>query len=424
MRNEVGMEICETEINASQIALRPETREVGSLELFPRRWKTIRVAYFAGTMRPGQDGVTRVMYKWIEGLNRAGIEHLFFSPITPPPAERMAPMVQIPSVAFPLYKGYRLAAPGYRHFYSRLRAFGPDVLHINSPCTLGYAALRYGQKFGVPVVATYHTHFAGMAGYYGMKSLAPIGWHYMRSLYNRCQRVYVPSQSVMEELRSHGLNRLVFLPHGVDTDAFNPAQRDPLWGNRLGAQGKRVLLYVGRLAWEKDLRVLVEAYRVLMAKRDDARFVLVGEGPARLEMERLMPQAIFLGQLSGTDLTISYASSDLFIFPSTVETFGNVTMEAMASGLPPVCARRGGAIGLIEHGSTGFLAEPGNPADFVRHVEFLLDHPEERSVISAAALARASHQGWDPVMVRLFSGYEEVMNDRAFRLASRLRSVA
>ena len=372
--------------------------------------RSIRVAYFAGTMRPDHDGVTRVLYTWIDGLKRAGIDHMFFTPIMPPDRTCTPAMVEVPSIAFPLYRDYRVAKPGYGYFVEQLRSFKPDILHINSPCTLGLSAVRFGRRFGIPVVATYHTHFAWMARYYGVQALAPLSWTYMRSLYNRCERVFVPSRPIMDDLLRHGLQTVEFLPHGIDTNAFNPRHRDPHWREVLGVGEKKVLLYVGRLAWEKDLRILVAAYRVLTTSREDTIFVLAGDGPARAELESLMPHAIFLGHLPGTALARAYASSDLFIFPSTVETFGNVTMEAMASGLPAVCARRGGALGIIKHGTTGFLTTPGDPGDLVRHIEYLLDHPEHRAVVSRAAIAFAEAQRWGPILDRMFSRYHDVID--------------
>jgi glycosyltransferase involved in cell wall biosynthesis len=368
----------------------------------------LRIAYFAGTMRPGHDGVTRVLYRLIDALVETGIESIFFSPIIPPQGSRPVPMYEVPSVRFPLYKDYRFALPGQKHFEERLAAFDPDVIHINSPCPLGHAAVRYARRAGIPVVATYHTHFPSYAKYYKIKALETFSWNYLKGLYNDCDRVYVPSEPIRKELRAHGFATTEFLPHGVDTGRFNPAYRSDEWRRTHGAKGKTVLLFAGRLVWEKDLRTLAEAYRIITSRRDDALFVMAGDGPVRGELAAMMPGALFLGQLDGSALSAAYASSDLFVFPSTTETFGNVTLEAMASGIPPVCAREGGAYGFVKSGATGLLAEPRDGEDLARKISYMLDHPEERKKMGAAALAFASQQSWERIFDRLFAGYVDL----------------
>jgi glycosyltransferase involved in cell wall biosynthesis len=383
-----------------------------------------RVAYFAGTMRPGHDGVTRVLYRLIGYLHQRRISNIFISPIIPSAQERQTEFYSVPSVPFPLYKDYRVAFPGSKHFEEMLRRFNPDILHINSPCSLGYAAVRFANRHQIPVVATYHTHFASYAKYYKIRVLEGFSWMYLRNLYNRCQRVFVPSQPIVDELASHGLQNLECLAHGVDTEVFNPAYRSHHWRKRLGVDSKYVLLFVGRLVWEKDLQTLADAYKILMAKRDDVAFVLVGDGPIRPDLERLMPQAVFLGYQSGIALSTAFASSDLFVFPSTTETFGNVTLEAMASGLPPICASEGGASGIIKPGRTGVLAKPRDPLDLIEKIESLLDHPEKRKEILNEILRFAREQQWEKVFDQMLQSYERIIREYACRRAFREKKAA
>jgi phosphatidylinositol alpha 1,6-mannosyltransferase len=368
----------------------------------------LRIAYFAGTMRPGHDGVTRVLYRLIDALQETGIESVFFSPIIPPASSQQVPMYEVPSVRFPLYKDYRFAYPGHKHFETRLAAFDPDVIHINSPCPLGHAAVRYARRAGIPVVATYHTHFPSYAKYYKIKALEAFSWNYLKNLYNECDRVYVPSEPVRKELRAHGFTTTEFLPHGVDTATFSPSYRSEEWRRLHGCEGKSVLLFAGRLVWEKDLRTLAEAYRIITARRNDAMFVLAGDGPVRDELRAMMPGALFLGQVGGSDLSEAYASSDVFVFPSTTETFGNVTLEAMASGIPPVCAKEGGAYGFVKSGATGLLAEPRDGEDLAAKISYMLDHPQERKTMGEAARAFAAEQSWERIFDRLFAGYVDL----------------
>jgi glycosyltransferase involved in cell wall biosynthesis len=384
--------------------------------------KPPRVAYFAGSMKPGHDGVTRVLYKLIEGLNKNGIPNIFFSPIIPPPAEQPVNMYEVPSVVFPLYKDYRFALPAYSTFEKQLNKFNPDIIHINSPCSLGCAAIKYGQKYKIPVVATYHTHFASYAKYYKIKMLESFSWGYFRSLYNKCELVYVPSVPVMKELENHGLNTVTFLPHGVDLSLFNPKFRDEKLKRELSIEGKLALLFVGRLVWEKDLKTLADAFTIINKKRDDAVFIIVGDGPIRNKLEELMPGAKFLGFKTGIELSRIFASSDIFIFPSTTETFGNVTLEAMASAVPPICANEGGAIGFIKDKENGLLTKPRNAEDLAEKIIYVMDRPLLRSNLSLNAFNFAKEQTWDKIFERLFKSYNEVINN--YKLAKKCRHSA
>ncbi len=384
----------------------------------------MRVAYFAGTMKPGHDGVTRVLYRLVDTLTRSTVESIFFSPIVPPRESQPIPMVKVPSVVFPLHREYRLAVPGYASFARQLAAFRPDLIHINSPCTLGYAAVRFGANNGIPVVATYHTHFPSYARYYKIKSLEGMGWNYLRALYNECDRLYVPSQPVLHELVEHGIHNTYFLPHGVDTQAFHPRFRSLPWRESIGAVGKHVILFVGRLVWEKDLRVLAEAYRVISEQRRDVVFALVGDGPIKDELMQMMPGARFLGYRAGEALATAYASGDVFVMPSTTETFGNVTLEAMASGIAPVCANAGGASGIIQPGVTGLLCEPGDAGDLAASILTLLDHPGKRAELADQALRFARQQTWERIFDELFTDYRTVIHEYRSTHLKRKRKAA
>lgn len=375
----------------------------------------MRIAYFAGTMKPGQDGVTRVLYRWTEGLKEKGVEHMFFSPIIPEGSLQPVPMIQVPSVTFPWYKEYRVAMPGARHFESAVREFAPDLIHINSPCSLGYAAVQFARRNDIPVVATYHTHFPRYARYYKVTAFETLMWNYLRRLYNQCDRVFVPSQPILEELAAQRIQPLVFLPHGVDTDAFHPRHRSEEWRREHGLAGKHVLLYVGRLVAEKDLDTLAEAYRMVRRDRSDISLVLVGDGPMRDALRALIPDALFLGYRSGEELSRIYASSDLFVFPSTTETFGNVTLEAMASGVVPLCARAGGAAGIITPWVTGLLARPRDIRDFAETITTVLDDRRRRMELSEQALLYARRQSWEAIIERLIAGYVEVIEHASTR---------
>jgi phosphatidylinositol alpha 1,6-mannosyltransferase len=373
-------------------------------------FKKLKVAYFAGSMQPGHDGVTRVLYRLIDSLKNYKVEGIFFSPIIPPKEYQSVEMCQVPSVTFPLYKDYKFAVPGKKYFEDRLINFQPDLIHINSPCSLGYAAVKFGNRNGIPVAATYHTHFASYAKYYKVKVIENISWNYFRKIYNGCQVVYVPSIPILDELALHGINNLEYLPHGVDTNLFNPSFFLKDWKSKNNLENKIAVLFVGRLVWEKDLDTLAKSYKILSETRNDLAFVIVGDGPIKSELQKLMPDAIFLGYKSGKELSEAYASSDIFVFPSTTETFGNVTLEAMSSGLPPICAREGGAYGVIKEGINGLIANPRDPEDLANKIKYLLDFPEKRNELKNNAFSFAKEQTWDKIFERLAESYYQVIS--------------
>lgn len=368
----------------------------------------MKVAYFNANLRVGQDGVTRCVYKMIDGVVERGHRAIAITS-TLPIGGAPIPIYGVPSVALPLQKNYRIAVPGYQSFAKYLFEFRPDILHINSPCTLGYSAMKYAKQFGVPIVATYHTHFPTYPRYYNLTGLEELTWRLSRRLYNNVDRTFIPTMPILHELDSHGIQRLEYLPNGVDTGAFNPLHRSNDWRRRFGDGEKSIILFVSRLVWEKDLRVLAQMYNELRSKRNDFEMVIVGDGHARQELQTMMPGAHFLGYQSGRTLAESFASADIFVFPSTTETFGLVTLEAMASGLAPVAAKVGGAVEIIQEGSSGLFAEPFSGADLAKKVEWLLDHPNHRKVIAEHALARAQDYRWERILDRLFESYKEVI---------------
>ena len=373
--------------------------------------RKIRIAYFAGSMKPGLDGVTRVLFRLIDWLNEKEIENIFISSEIPLKNERLTNYFEVPSIPVPFYKDYKFAYPGYKKFENRIKEFKPDIIHINSPCSLGLAAIKFGKKYNVPVVATYHTHFPSYAKYYNIKQFEFISWNYLRKLYNKCDRVFVPSKSIMEELRSNGFKTTEYLPHGIDLKLFSPIFKSTDWKRTLNIENKKVLLFVGRLVWEKDLRTLAQIYNLLMSLRKDVVFALVGDGPIRKDLERIMPEALFLGYKTGAELSTIFASSDLFVFPSTTETFGNVVLESMASGLVPVCSDEGGASSSIKQNYTGLICKAKDSFDFSKQIVSVLSNQNELNRLSTNCIEYASKQSWDNIFSQQYQFYLDVISN-------------
>lgn len=371
----------------------------------------MRVAYFNANLKPNQDGVTRVLYKVFQAAVQRGIEAIAFAADIPDRVHWTFPMYRVPSIALPFHKAYRIAVPGHHGFAHQLRAFCPDIIHIHSPCTLGFSAAKYAKEVNIPVIATYHTHFPYYTPYYKIGVLEGLAWKLIRKFYNKLDLTLVPTRSILKELDERGVQRLFHLPNGVETTSFSPNHRSQEWRRLVGAENKIIILFVSRLVWEKDLRILAEVFRILKSRRDDFVFVVIGDGHARADLETMMPQTRFLGFQSGKALQESYASADIFLFPSTTETFGLVTIEAMASGLVPVAARAGGTVDIIEDGISGLLAQPHDAADMARCTEQLMDNPGLRHMMRQRAILRAQEFDWKLIMEKLFRTYEEVIRE-------------
>ena len=354
----------------------------------------LRVAHFLGTIRPEHDGVTRVMYRLRDLLNATGeIQGQFISPIVPDQVP--ADMHRVKSIPFPLSTDYRLAtvnSGSIRKIYAGQPR--PDIIHIHTPCPLGRAASRYAVEEKIPLVVTYHTHFPIYLTYYKVDFLQGVAWRYLHRIYDPARAIIVPSKATLAELQARGFKNLLHIPHGVDTSRFSPTYRSDDWRKQVGGEGRVILTFVGRLVWEKNLKELAEAVS-RMKTHDQARVVIVGEGPAREKLEEMMPNAHFTGFLQGDALAVAYASSDVFVFPSVTETFGNVTVEAMAAGLPAICASRGGACDIVQPGDNGLLVEGNDADELAAAMDSLVRDPERRRRMSQAALESSKHYQWE-----------------------------
>jgi len=369
----------------------------------------MKIAYFIGTLKI-EDGVTRVLLALIREAQKKGIESIIVTGWAEDASISSVPVIQVPSIIFPLYKEYRLSLPGIGGFSKKLDEFKPDIIHIHSPDTIAWAALKYAKKRRVPIVATYHTDFGRYLAFYHLAFLKRSVWSILTKLYKQMSFVTTPSDVITQELISHNIPNVHTIPWGVEFERFDNSFRSQEWRNKIlkGAE-KAILFWAGRLTWEKDLRTLADAYILLKNSRNDFIMVLGGDGPARKELESLMPGAIFLGRLGGLQLSQSYASSDIFVFPSTTETFGNVTIEAMASGIVPVVADAGGSKSLVKNGETGFLTRPKDPQDIFEKVGLLLDDPWLRERMRKADLEFVKKFTWEKVFDALLQIYLKLL---------------
>lgn len=373
----------------------------------------MKIVYFTESLYPHVDGVSRTLARLFRTLEEQAIDFRVFSPFLPPAdiswRERVHP---VGSIRFPLYRDYRVSSPRMGEITRLLDHFDPDLIHLVSPTPLAYRAQRLAQRRGIPVVASFHTHFVSYFRFYGIGWMEGFGWSLLRGFYRGCERVYAPSPSLVRELTSEGIENVELWSRGIDLTGFNPAHRDEAIRRRVGGdESTPVLLLVSRLVQEKDLADLVAVERWLRSRGVRFTLVLVGDGPMRRALERALPKAIFVGH-ADHDLSGWYASADVFVFPSTTETLGNVVLEALASGLPCVVVNRGGPQDLIMHGENGFIAEANDIESLGDHLRRLLEDPALRRRMSDQARQSAHSRSWDEINGGLLASYQAVLGSR------------
>ncbi|WP_425410597.1 glycosyltransferase family 4 protein [Hyphococcus sp.] len=372
----------------------------------------LRVALFSGNYNYVMDGPVRALNMLVGFLERSGHDVLVFAPTSKETAfEHSGTLVSVPSFAFPGRRSeYRLGLGLRGEARRALEAFNPNLIHIAAPDYTGYRALEFAQKHDIPAVASFHTRFDTYPRYYGMRWLEKYLTRYMRRFYNRCEHVYAPSLSMTEELKRDGIGRDIRLwTRGVDGALFNPSKKDPEWRSANGfADEDVVVAFVGRLVLEKGIDVFVDAFKKAQHSNDKLKALVVGDGPERETFSKLLPDGVFAGYLQGEDLARAYASADMFFNPSITETFGNVTLEAMASGLPCIGAAAAGSRSLIEDGVTGFVAAPETDS-FAEKIAVLGGDAEMRRRMGQTARARSEKFCWDAVLSELVSHYQEAV---------------
>lgn len=371
----------------------------------------MKIAYFTESLLPLVDGVSLTLGHLFDHLERREIDFRVFSPFVPPHRISWSGRVhRLPSIRFPLYTDYRVSIPWGLGLERDLDAWRPDLVHTTSPTVAARWAHRYSVKRGIPHVATFHTHFPAYFRYYGMRQLEPLGWWLLRRLYEGCRAVYVPSGAIAAELARHGIRPVRVWGRGVDTSAFSPERRDEALRQSAGAsESVPLVLVVSRLVREKDLLDLPPMVRRLRSDGARFRLVLVGDGPLRRKLERALPDAVFAGHCTGEALSRWYASADLFVFPSTTETFGNVVQEALASGVPAVVSDRGGPRTVIRPGVSGLVARANDPDHLAEQVGRLLSDPEQRTTMARAARRQTEGQSWARVNDGLLEHYRTLV---------------
>ncbi|WP_178019639.1 glycosyltransferase family 1 protein [uncultured Paenibacillus sp.] len=373
----------------------------------------MRIAIVTETFLPSTDGIVTRLTASIQHYLKAGHEVTILAPDLGISQFGDARIQGLPTSTLPFYRTKRFALPS-RKVGMLLKEYAPDIVHVVNPALLGAAGIYYAKKLRIPLLASYHTNLSRYLDFYGLPFMRGLLWLYLRLLHNRASINLCTSRTVREELVHRKFRNVKLWGRGVDSQLFHPDRYDASVRKRLsqGFPDKRILLYVGRLAAEKE----IEKIRDIFDASDQFVLVIVGDGPHRgaLENHFAGTATLFTGFLYGQELAAAFASSDVFVFPSTTETLGLVLLEAMASGLPVVAARSGPTCEQIQHESTGYLFDPADPDGFIAAVRRFEDK-RTRDAMSAAAYQESLGKGWKEVAEQALDYYRQTAkkgNDR------------
>jgi len=376
----------------------------------------LRLALFTGNYNYVRDGANQALNRLVGYLLSRGVAVRIYSPRTDKPAfPSVGKVVGVPALPLPGRGEYRAPLFIPPRVKRDIRAFRPTIFHVASPEILGHRAVTLARKMNLPVVASVHTRFETYPRYYNLSFLEPLLEAALRRFYRRCDAIFAPSESMAQLLRDQRMNYDVGIwSRGVERDVFDPARRSPEWRRSLGIGEDEVVIgFVGRLVMEKGLDVFSDTVDMLRRRGVRHRVLVVGEGPAGEWFEKRLPDdAVFAGFQKGEDLGRAVASMDMLFNPSVTETFGNVTLEAMAAGLPVVAAVATGSASLVEDGVTGRLVRPGAVGRFADALQLYCRNAEARAAAGAAGRAASARYGWDEVNDVLLQAYLRIARQR------------
>jgi len=375
----------------------------------------MKMAIFTDTYYPDINGVARTLRHLTNYLEKETIAYKVFAPDSNSQSTDYVPshISRIKSMPFFLYPECRLAFPNLFRIKTELEAFSPDLIHVATPFNMGLCGVYLGKKLSIPLIGSYHTDFDYYLRFYDLEFFSKILWKYMKWFHKPFQKLFVPSQETYTQLHSRGFSDLEIWPHGVDCQLFHPDYDKQFIRAKWQITKKYLISFVGRLAPEKDVQTLMAVAKLLPAKvREQVQWMIVGDGPLREELEANAPSNMaFTGYLTGQELAEIYSASDLFFFPSPTETFGNVVIEALASGTPAIAANSGGVKSIVQQGITGYLCEPGSAGEFADVIVELVENDHLREQLSRNARDYALTQSWEAIFADLLWQYRMVLAD-------------
>ena len=379
-----------------------------------RRNENMRIAIAAESFLPRANGVSNSVVQVSRHLRKRGIAGLIIAPDSYPHDEfEGTPVHRVRSVEIPGVHDVDIVLSSAQAMREVIEDFGATSVHLASPFVLGWQALSGAQLAGVPVVSAFQTHISGFAHHYGFSPVAFLADSVVRRIHRNSRLNLAPSRDSVDYLRGLGISRIATWGRGVDLGRFDPKQRSASLRESWNIGDRKVVGFVGRLAPEKNAHLLAR-----FADSSATAVVIVGDGPSRISLERLMPKATFTGRLTGVDLAAAVASMDVLVAPGELETFCQVVQEGMASGVPVVAPAIGGPRDLIEHDSTGLLYRPGSAADMATQVGRLLTDELLHARISRAAHSWVQSRTWEALGDQLIEHHRLVTTDGRSRLVA------
>ncbi|WP_168121031.1 glycosyltransferase family 1 protein [Paenibacillus sp. HB172176] len=374
----------------------------------------MRVAIFTDTYAPEVNGVARTLGRWTDYLQSQGIACKVFAPEPATSGQRTpqaSPVERFASLPFFLYPECRLALPRLGHIRTELQLFKPDFIHVATPFNLGLCGIHYARKYQIPLIASYHTNFDHYLSFYNLQWMEKLLWRYMEWFHRDCRAIFVPSRNTFSDLALRGwdIERLGIWSRGVDSTIFHPLvnRKEQLEQHGLG-NCPFLVSYAGRLAPEKNVETALDAFRRFQQSTcSEAVLIIAGDGPSapalKEKCRREGIDARFVGFASPQQLQRWYAASDVMLFPSPTETFGNVVLEAMACGTAVICADRGGVLDTVKDGWNGYLCKTGNAESFSAALEDAYKHPAKLLELGRNAHSHSLEQSWSRIFEELLA---------------------
>ena len=377
---------------------------------------SLRIALVTETWAPEINGVAMTLGRMVDGLIARGHRVQLVRP-RQALSDRAADgpgfeEVLAHGMKIPKYEGLRFGLPARTRLFRLWSRQRPDLVHVATEGPLGWSAVSASIRLGIPVTSDFHTNFDSYSAHYGVGWLERPVAAWLKRMHNRTAVTFVPTRAMAQDLRARGYRSVEVVARGVDTELFNPARRSAAlratWGV---AADELAVVWVGRVAPEKNLRLVLEAFAAIRRRTPDARLVIVGDGPLRKSLQEGNPDVVFAGARRGEDLAAHYASGDLFLFPSLSETWGNVTLEAMASGLCVVAYDCAAAAEVIASGGDGLLVRPGAAAAFVAESVVAASDRGLRARIAEAARRRSESLDWERINDRFATSLQRVVDE-------------
>ena len=381
----------------------------------------IKVAFFADLLLRDYDGCTRTVFHIIDRLPKDKYEVIFIGAELPKENFNFK-CIEITKIRIPFNKNYKMAIPHFNksNIDDALNEFQPDIIHVTTPSPLGHYALNYASKYNIPVSTIYHTHYLSYVEYYLRKfpSLIPLAKRavarYSRSFYNYCDKILLPTQEMKHEFELNNIStqNIILWPRGLDNSIFNVSKKDVPRIHSITGNSKPNILFASRLVWEKNLETLANIYSEIKRRKLDVNFLIAGDGVAKTQLMQKMPDAYFLGTVTQEDLSFYYASSDVFVFPSISETYGNVVIEAMASGLPCIVANGGGSKSFVDHGKNGFICEANHASSYVNRIEDIIYDEALKAEFIKKGLEYTKDLEWESLVSKFFNVWDNLITKK------------